>query len=188
MSKRFSLLVVAGLLGATALAAQQPPPPNSLGPRPLRQRMQAPEGAGFGGAMLYAPERLVNRRAALNLTPEQVSRLEALAQDVRKAREQSDTVARGHLEALRQLWEAPQPDVKALEQHHQALSTARQATALAEIRAAAQAKAVLNDEQRGRVAGWRDGARMMMRRDARPGPGRRPEIQRMRPRQRMRPI
>ncbi|HET7038704.1 MAG TPA: Spy/CpxP family protein refolding chaperone [Gemmatimonadales bacterium] len=189
MSKRFSWLVVAGLFGATALAAQQPPPSDSLGPRPFRQRMQAPGRAGFAGAMLYTPERLVNRRDALKLTPEQVSRLEALAQEARQARQRADTAARSHADALRQLWEAPAPDVKAIEQHHQALATARQAASLAEVRAAAQAKAVLTDEQRGHVAGWRDGARLLMRRDARPG-GRGPGMpgQRVRPRGRTRPI
>jgi Spy/CpxP family protein refolding chaperone len=138
--------------------------------------------------MMYAPDRLVNRREALKLTPEQVSRLETLAQEARKAREQADTVARARADELRTLWEAPAPDVRAIERAHQSLATARQAAALAEVRAAAQAKAVLTDEQRGHVAGWRDGARLMMRRDARPGPGRRPQIQRMRPQRRMRPI
>jgi Spy/CpxP family protein refolding chaperone len=139
--------------------------------------------------MMYSPDRLVNRREALKLTPEQVSRLETLAQEARKAREQADTVARGRAEELRTLWEAPAPDVGAIERAHQALASARQTAALAEVRAAAQAKAVLTDEQRGRVAGWRDGARLMMRRDV--APGRRPGVpgQRMRPQRRgTRPI
>jgi Spy/CpxP family protein refolding chaperone len=185
-------VVVAGLIGATTLAAQQPPPPDSVGPRPLRQRIYAPGGSGpeaTPGAMMYAPDRLVNRRQALNLTPEQVSRLETLAQEAQKAREQADTVVRSHAEELRTLWEAPAPDVRAIERAHQALSAAREQVTLAEVRAAAQAKAVLTDEQRGRVAGWRDGARLMMRRDA--APGGRPGVpgQRMRqPRRGMRPI
>jgi len=174
-SRRF-WLVVAGLAGASALTAQEPPPPpNPEMPRPLRQRIHQPDGApGLMGPgfTMYAPERLVNRREVLNLTPDQVSRLEALAQEARLVREQSDTAARTHEEQLRSLWEADAPDVRAIETHMQAANAARQAGQLAVARAAARAKAVLTPEQRGRVAGWRDGARLMSRRGMSPQMGR----------------
>jgi Spy/CpxP family protein refolding chaperone len=166
MRSRF-WLVVAGLAGASALTAQEPPPPPSPeSPRPLRQRIHQPEGApGFmSGFMMYAPDRLVDRRAALNLTPEQVSRLESLAQEARTARAQADTAARTHEEPLRALWDADAPDVRAIETHMQAANAARQAGQLAAARAAARAKAVLTPEQRGRVDGWREGARAMVHR------------------------
>jgi Spy/CpxP family protein refolding chaperone len=125
--------------------------------------------------MMYAPEHLVNRREALNLTADQVSRLEALAQEERQVRSRSDSTARQHEEALPALWETAQPDIRAIETHLRAAGEARQAALLAGARAAAQAKVVLTPEQQGRVAGWRDGARAMMRRQdgprrpARPG-------------------
>jgi Spy/CpxP family protein refolding chaperone len=156
-------LAVAGLTGASALVAQQPPPPaNPDGPRPLRQRVHQPAGAP--GFMMYSPEHLVNRREVLNLTADQVSRLETLAQEERQARAQADSTARQHEDAMPALWEAPQPDVRAIETHIRGAGEARQAGLLAAARAAARAKAVLTPEQQGRVAGWRDGARAMMRR------------------------
>lgn len=165
-------LVLAGLVGATSLAAQEPPTaPNPDAPRPMRQRLHRPDGPA-AGFMMYAPERLVDRRAVLNLTPDQVSRLETLAQETRQAREHADTAARTHEEQLRTLWEAPAPDVRAIETHLQAAQQARQTAHLAAARAAAQAKAVLTPEQQGRVAGWRDGARAMMRGEVGPRPGR----------------
>jgi Spy/CpxP family protein refolding chaperone len=118
----------------------------------------------MSGFMMYAPDRLVDRRAALNLTPEQVSRLESLAQEARTARAQADTAARTHEEPLRALWDADAPDVRAIETHMQAANAARQAGQLAAARAAARAKAVLTPEQRGRVDGWREGARAMVHR------------------------
>lgn len=168
-------LALALALVATPLAAQQPPQP----PQP---RQQAPGmgprmGAmmGMGGGMLmgmgYAPQRLVDRREALGLTPDQVSRLEALSQQAKQARDKADSVAQGHRDALANLWKQDTPDVNQIRSHAQAAMQAMESAHLAQLVAAAQAKAVLTPEQRGRVAGWADAARMRMRRMME-GPGR----------------
>jgi Spy/CpxP family protein refolding chaperone len=142
-------------------------------PRPLRQRVHQPDGApGLMMSGIYAPERLVDRRDVLDLTPEQVARLEPLAQEARAAREQADTTARTHEQQLRSLWEADAPDVRAIETHLQAAHAARLGGQLAAARAAARAKAILTPEQRGRVAGWRDSARLTARRGMSPRPER----------------
>jgi Spy/CpxP family protein refolding chaperone len=177
MQIRTLWLVVAGLIGPATLAAQNPPPPATPdAPRPLRQRVHQPLGAP--GFMMYSPDRLVDRREVLKLTPDQVSRLEALAQEERRARDPADSAARAHEEQLATLWDAPQPDVRAIETHLRAAGEARQTALVATARAAARAKAVLTPEQQGRVAGWRDGARAMRGRAPRPDrPGpRRPEM------------
>lgn len=162
-SRRFWLLV-AGLAGASTLAAQEPPPaPNPQPQRPLRQRIHQPEFPGFMFG-IYAPDHLVDRREALKLTPDQVSQLETLAQEARTARERADTAVRSHEAQLRTLWEADAPDVRAIETHMQAVNAARQTAQLATVRAAARAKALLTPEQRGRVDGWREGARAMVNR------------------------
>ncbi|MBI3982760.1 MAG: Spy/CpxP family protein refolding chaperone [Gemmatimonadetes bacterium] len=118
---------------------------------------------------VFQPARLIDRREVLALTPDQVSRLEALAQEARQARERADTTARTQNQRLRELWNAPTPDVAQLRSLAQAAMQARQAAALASLEAAAKAKAILTPEQRGRVAGWADAARMRMQQPMRPG-------------------
>jgi Spy/CpxP family protein refolding chaperone len=125
--------------------------------------------------MVFQPSRLVDRRQALALTPDQVSRLEALSQEAERARTQADSVARTLRDQLQELWDAPEPDVAQLRSRAQAAMQAHQTAALASLEAAAKARAVLTAEQRGRVAGWLEGARtgrsMRMRRPM-DGPGR----------------
>jgi Spy/CpxP family protein refolding chaperone len=92
-----------------------------------------------------------------------VSRLEALAQQAKQARDKADSVAKGHRDALADLWKQDAPDVSQIRTHAQAAMQAMESAHLAQLTAAAQAKAVLTPEQRGRVAGWADAARMRMR-------------------------
>jgi Spy/CpxP family protein refolding chaperone len=125
--------------------------------------MHQPDAAGMAFG-IFAPDRLVDRREALDLTPEQVSQLETLAQEARAVRERTDSVARSHQDQLRTLWQADAPDVRAIETQMQAVHALRGAEHVAEARAAARAKAILTPEQRGRVEGWRDGARAMVNR------------------------
>lgn len=158
-------LALALALAAAPLAAQQPPQPPQPPPGGMGPRMGAM--MGMGGGMLmgmgYAPQRLVDRREALGLTPDQVSRLEALAQQAKQARDKADSLAKGHQDALADLWKQDAPDVNQIRAHAQAEMQARESAHLAQLVAAAQAKAVLTPEQRGRVAGWQDANRMRMR-------------------------
>ncbi len=161
-------LALALALAAAPLAAQQQPPqapPPQQQPGGMAPRMRAMMGMG-GGMMLgmgYAPQRLVDRREALQLTPDQVSRLEALAQQAKQARDKADSLAKTHRDALADLWKQDAPDVNQIRTHAQAAMQAMESAHLAQLVAAAQAKAVLTPEQRGRVAGWNDAARMRMR-------------------------
>lgn len=164
MNGRLALVLA---LAASPLAAQQQPPqppppqppPGGMGPR-MGGMM------GMGGGMLmgmgYAPQRLVDRREALGLTPDQVSRLEALAQQSKQARDKADSLGKSHGDALADLWKQDAPDVNQVRTHAQAQMQAMESAHLAQLVAAAQAKAVLTPEQRGRVAGWNDAARMRM--------------------------
>jgi Spy/CpxP family protein refolding chaperone len=177
--KRTWTVPLALALVAGPVMAQQPQP---------AQPRQAP-GAGAGlraqGAMGpglrvggYAPQNLVNRREALALTPEQVARLETLAQDAKQAGEKAQAEAQTHWDQLAELWKQPAPDVNQVRAHAQAAMQAMQGARLTHLVTAAQAKAVLTPEQRGRVAGWADAGRArMQRRMDRPGrvaPGMRP--------------
>jgi Spy/CpxP family protein refolding chaperone len=109
-----------------------------------------------GPAFDYSPDRLIARREALGLTPEQVQRLEALAQEVRRAREAADSVARTRGSQIEQLWREGAPNVDQLRSQAEAILQARQRAQIAALAAAAEAKALLTAEQRGRVAGWAD--------------------------------
>lgn len=158
-------LALALTLAAAPLAAQQPPQPTppQQAPGAVAPRMGPMMGLGGGMGMGYAPGRLVDRREALALTPEQVSRLEALAQQAKLARDKADSLAKPHRDALADLWKQDTPDVNQIRSHAQAAMQAMESAHLAQLVAEAQAKAVLTPEQRGRVAGWNDGARMRMR-------------------------
>jgi Spy/CpxP family protein refolding chaperone len=189
MKTRIATLGLVLALAGT-LAAQQPPAqqPQAQGAPPGQGRMMGPRGAmrGPGGAFpftrrgmgmgmgMYAPDRLVNRREVLGLTPDQVSRLDALAQDAKQARDQAQAASKPHWDQLAELWKQPTPDVAQIKTHAQAAMQAMEAARLAQLTDAAQAKAVLTPEQRGRVEGWADAARLRMNRGMRMNGGTRP--------------
>ncbi len=112
----------------------------------------------------YAPPRLLEHREALGLTAEQVTRLEALGQQLQQAHEKVEADATAHREQLLQAFQADRPDARAVRTHAQAMMRAQQEAQLAMLGAAAEAKGVLTAEQRGRVAGWLDAQDMMRQR------------------------
>jgi Spy/CpxP family protein refolding chaperone len=124
---------------------------------------------------IYSPTVLLERRQALNLTPEQVTRLSVLENDLKAARDKSDADARPHREELEKLWQQATPDVAQIRSHAQAMLTAEQTARLAALTTTAQAKAVLTAEQRGRVQGWADARRGEGRRGMMRRPGRGPD-------------
>jgi hypothetical protein len=110
----------------------------------------------------YAPPHLLERREVLELSDEQVSRLEAFAAELEEAHGAAQAEAESHHAQLMELWEADAPDVDQLRAHAEAAMEAQHRAHLAVLTAAAQAKGLLTAEQRGRVAGWLDGCQMMM--------------------------
>lgn len=164
-------LALAMLVGP--VAAQQTQPPAQ--PRQPGRMGLGPWGPGAWGpglqAGVYAPQHLVNRREALGLTAEQVSRLEALAQEAKQATDNAQAEAKTHWDQLAELWKQATPEVNQVRTQAQAAMQAMQGARVAHLVAAAQARAVLTAEQRGRVAGWADAARFRMRQPMR-RPGR----------------
>lgn len=157
-------------------AAQRCPDCRRLGPMSPMGRMGPGQGqmrqrdpmAAFGR---FAPQHLLERRGLLELSDEQAQRLGALTQPVREAHEKAQATVQERREHLIEAWQADQPDPGLIRSHAQAIMQAHQAAQLAAIEAAARAKAVLSDEQRGRLQGWA-GARAFGRRGAmmhRPG-------------------
>lgn len=122
------------------------------------QRMMGPMMRG----MAFAPEHLLSRKDVLGLTAQQVSRLTTLRDAAKAAHEAAGAEARRHFEALQPLLGGAAADTAALKQHFQAGHAAMGNAHWTMLRAAAQAKAVLTDEQRGRVNGWADAMQMHM--------------------------
>jgi len=164
MTRKWTIPLALALL-AGPIGAQQVPPPAPAqppGPMGIGPRMRGMLGPGLRvGA--FAPQNLVNRREALGLTPEQVSRLEALAQEAKQATDKAQADAKTQWDQLAELWKQPTPDVNQVRTRAQAAMQAIEGARVAHLVAAAQAKAVLTVEQRGRVAGWADAGRMRMR-------------------------
>lgn len=189
MTRKWTMLLALASL-AGPVAAQQTQQPPAQQPQPGRMGMRA----GMPGLMgpgpqvgLYAPQHLVDRREALGLTPEQVSRLEALAQETKQASDRAQAEAKTHWDQLAELWKQPTPDVSQVRTQAQAAEQATQGVRVTHLVAAAQAKAVLTAEQRGRVAGWADAGRMRMGQRGQMGQGGRRGRMPMRGRGMMRP-
>ena len=152
-------------LGGTGLAGQQPAPTPAPAPRqgppgppPGGERMERMGPVGFGLGM-FSATMLLERREALGLTADQVTRLSNLENELRQAREKAQTDAKPHREELEKLMQQATPDPIQLRTHAQALMAAMQGAALTALTTGAQAKAVLTPEQRGRVQGWADARR-----------------------------
>ena len=183
MTARYLLTLLA--LAAAPLGAQQPAKPDTAKPRMMgpgmmgqgpmmgqgmqhemmmhMQQMQEMMGPMMRG-MAFAPDHLLNRRDTLGLTAEQVSRLTALRDAAKVAHDRAAAQAKAHMDALGKVFNAAAPDTAAARQHFQAAHQAMGDAHWAMLRAAALARAVLTDGQRGRVEGWADAMQMMMQR------------------------
>ena len=207
MKKLIHAAIAVAVLTGSALSAQQPTPqprqPGAGGPPPANgeapQRREGPPGGpgdrmgrgmpgmpGMPGMQgmpgmrmaIYSPTALLEKREALALTADQVTKLSTLENDLRAAREKAATDAKPHRDELAKLWEQSVPDVAQIRTHAQAMMQVEQTAQLAALLSTAQAKAVLTPEQRGRVQGWaeaggpegRGGPRGQMFRRQGPGP------------------
>jgi len=159
------------ILAVTPLAAQRPDRPDSMG-RGLSQERRGGMQHPMMGQMMrpmmrvmaFAPGHLLERKDALALTAQQVTRLTALRDAAKTAHDAAAADAKSHGEALAQTMQASAPDTAALKLHFQAAHAAMGNAHWAMLRAAAQARGVLTDAQRGRVDGWADSMEMRHRR------------------------
>ncbi len=156
-----AVLAVAG-----PLAAQQPdsamqrmhrmgPPPGMMG-HVRGMGMMEPMMRG----MAFNPGHLLERKDALQLTPQQVTRLTALRDGLKTAHDAGQTEVRTHMDALTTAMKAATPDTNQMKQHFQAAQQAMGRTHWAALSAAAQARGALTEAQRGRVEGWVDAMHM----------------------------
>lgn len=122
------------------------------------QEMMGPMMQG----MAFNPAHLLMRKEALALTPQQEARLTSLRDGAKGAHDAAAADAKTHMQAVAQSLAAAKPDTTAAKQHFQAAHAAMGNAHWAMLRAAAQAKPVLTDEQRGRVNGWVDAMQLHM--------------------------
>ncbi len=172
--KHVALASATMLLVAAPLAAQQDsmrPRSHGPGPQCMGEHCPAPQGPrmGGGGAMgmmmmgmdgplartiVFNPDHLLERQAALGLTPQQAQRITQLRDAAKGAHDAQHALAMQHMEALARL--AGSTDTAAVRAafmaHHTAMGNAHWTM----LRTAVQAKGVLTEVQRARVDGWVD--------------------------------
>jgi heavy-metal resistance protein len=146
-------MLVAVALASSPLAAQQPGGEGSM----MREA-----GPAVMKMMLYMPQHLLARKDALGLTPDQVTRLTALRDGVKTAHEAAEAEAQAHIKELDQAANAPQPDTVALKTHFQAAHAAMGKVHWLALATAVQARSVLNDAQRQKLAVWADSMQAWM--------------------------
>ena len=150
MKRSLALLAFA----AVPLAAQQPGMmgrDHQMMPHMMQmEQMMAP----MMSAMAFTPDHLLARKDSLNLTPQQVTRLTALRDAAKTAHDAAAAEAKTHMDALAQAFQGAAPDTAAVKLHFQAAHAAMGKAHWTMLAAATQAKALLTDEQRARVAAW----------------------------------
>ena len=159
------------VVAAGPLAGQEPAKHDTMPSDMMKHEMHCPMMQGMmdqgmmGGPdmmsgmtreLAFGPERLLARKEALGLTAQQEARLTALRDAATTAHDSAGGQARTHLDALAHAMGAAMPDTTAVRQHFLAAHGAMGSAHWVMLRAAAQAKAVLTDAQRGRVEGWMD--------------------------------
>lgn len=174
------LPVVLALAIAAPLAAQQPdrsnaPPPDSAGrhhtmypghrgrgPWTGNKMMGWGQGrrGSMGRDMAFDPARLLARKDVLGLSSQQVSRLTTLQKSAEPTFAAARTEIQKQRDAIAAVMKADAPDTVQLKQHLTALQSAANTAHWWRISTAIQARAVLNESQRGRVQGWADARRM----------------------------
>lgn len=175
-----TMRMLLALAVATPLAAQQPDSAKRTGPPMGPEMMMRHEGMHSGGmgmqgmmgmmammgpmmrTMAFVPGHLLERKDALELTPQQVSRLTALDAAMKTAHDAAHTEMQAHMTEMANVMKAGAPDTNQLKMHFQGMQTAMGKAHWAMLSAAAQARAVLTDVQRGRVEGWADAMQMHM--------------------------
>ena len=169
-----TMRMLLALAVAAPLAAQQPDsakrPAMPAGPGMMRHEGMHPgmmQGMmGMMGPMMrsmaFAPAHLLQRKDALDLTPQQITRLTALSDGMKTAHDAAHAEMQAHMNEMANVMKAGAPDTNQLKQHFQAMQAAMGRAHWAMLSAAAQARGVLTDLQRGRVEGWADAMQMHM--------------------------
>jgi len=175
--KRSVGVLVALLMAAAPLAAQQPQPKRDSGPppHPMMPGMPGMHGQGMSGwmqqmhggmpmeemggmmrMMAFAPGHLLMHKDSLGLTADQVKRLTALRDSAQARQAAAMADAKPHFQALEEQSGTATPDTAALRKHFEAAHAAMGRAHWVMVTAAVQAQAVLTDAQRAKMKTWAD--------------------------------
>lgn len=139
-------IIAVGLLlfAGTGLVAQQHP----MGPQSQMQM----RGMGAGMALAaFQPARLLDQRDSLGLTADQITQLEAIQADARKAHDEAMARHDEHQAEMMEALQADGPDAETVQTHFMAAHAAMGLAHWAEMDAGLRARAVLTDAQRAKV-------------------------------------
>jgi len=168
-----AIRMLLALTVAVPLAAQQPdsarrhamPMGQMMGPGMMHEGMMQGMMEMMGPmmrSMAFAPGHLLDQKDALELTPQQVTRLTALRDAMKTSHDAAHAEMQTHMGAMATVMKAAAPDSTQLKLHFQGMHAAMGRAHWAMLSGAAQARAVLTDVQRGRVEGWADAMQMHM--------------------------
>ena len=122
--------------------------------------------ADMMGMEAYGPAKLLEQRAALSLTADQVTQLQALADTVKRTADPAKAEHDTHHDAVVKMFQQASVDPAQVSQHAQAAMQAMTKACVAEMTAAAKARNVLTAAQRtqvdAKVAAMRDSMKTMM--------------------------
>lgn len=105
----------------------------------------------------FQPDQLLARRADLNLTAEQVTRLERIATDAKTRHDQAKATHDQHKQQLMDVLMSDNPGADAAAAHFRAAHEAMGAAHWAELEAGLAAMGALTQEQRATVKSWGHG-------------------------------
>jgi hypothetical protein len=154
MMKLGTGVVLALAAGAATLTAQQQ---HQGGSGMRRGQMGSHMGSQMDPGMhmmAFSPARLLDRKADLKLTPEQVTQIEKIAADAKAKHDQATASQQKHMQEMMEAMESTKPDAQLVHTHFMGALEAMGAAHWAEIEAGLAAMALLTDEQRVMVKGW----------------------------------
>lgn len=104
--------------------------------------------------MAFGAAHLLERKADLKLTGDQVAKIEKLAADAREQYDRATATQHQHMEAMMTAMQAASPDSAMVHRQFQAALDAMGAGHWVQVQAGLAAMALLTDEQRATVKGW----------------------------------
>jgi Spy/CpxP family protein refolding chaperone len=152
MTKLGTMIVVLSAAAALPVAAQQ----HQMGSGMHGDHMGSSMGAQMEPGMhmmAFSPAHLLERKADLKLTEDQVAKLEKLAADARQKAEQATATHDQHMAEMMAAMQAAKADSAAVHAHFKAALDAMGEAHWAQIEAGLAALALLTDEQRAMVKG-----------------------------------
>lgn len=169
---KMSIAVAALFLTAGTAWAQETAPRPQMQDCPKMGGMMGMQGMGGGMMMghgqmprvnVFQPAHLLARKDVLELSADQVGRLEALQASAEKTSKDAQAAARARHEELAEAVAAPGADPKSVRSLFDAAHAAMAKAHWTKMETALRAKAVLSEAQRARVQGWADAMGMQMR-------------------------